>query len=204
MEPYWERELVINNRELRYQGIFRFDELINAINTALEEKGYQKREKRSEEIVTEEGRKVFIELCPFKEKTNYATVMIKIKIVLDHLTEKTEVLNDEKRLFQMGDVLVAFDAWVLTDYSSRWGMKPWVYFMKGLINKYAYKWPMEKGLAGEVSGDTAYVYAQVKKLLNSYRGEVGKGIPEENVKKNIESEVRHAIALGMRKEIKKG
>ena len=59
MEPYYEGNLVINNRELIYKGIFRVDDLFREINMALQERGYTPREKKSEELVTEAGRKTF-------------------------------------------------------------------------------------------------------------------------------------------------
>ena len=59
METNFERNLIINNRELAYKGIFRVAELFSTINRALEEKGYTKREKKTEEIVTESGRQTF-------------------------------------------------------------------------------------------------------------------------------------------------
>lgn len=190
MEHYFERNLVINNKELVYKGIFRADELFSAINRALEEKGYEKREKKTEEIVTESGRKTYVELRPFKEKTNYAKFVIKIKITLDNVNEKVETINDVKRKYHLGDVEVLFDAWILTGYADMWGMKPWVYFLKGIINKYLYTFPLESGFTGEVTGDTVYIFNKVKKLLRSYRAEDLKHTPEEEVMKSMEKEIK--------------
>lgn len=189
-ELNFEKNLIINNRELKYRGIFRADELFTAINQALEERGYQKREKKSEELVTEKGKRTYVELRPFKVKTNYATLMIKIKITLDYLTETAEKLKGEKRLFQQGDVLIAFDAWSMTDYENRWGMKPWVYFLKGMINKFLYQFPLEAGFTGELVGDTAYIYAKIKKLLSSYRPTAGKQPTEEEIRKQMEEVIK--------------
>ena len=116
-----EKNLVVNNKELTYSGIFRVDDIFTTINKALEAKGYTKREKKSEELVTPLGRLLSLELRPYKEVSNYMTLMIKIKIALDNVTETVE---DGKK-FQKGDVHISFDAWSLTDYEHRWGMKPW-------------------------------------------------------------------------------
>ncbi len=196
MEPYFEKNLIINHREFKYKGIFRVDELFSAINRALEERGYEKREKRSEEVVTEEGRKSYIELRPFKVMSNYVTLMIKIHIELERITEITEVLKGEKKLFQQGEVTLYFDAWSLTDYKGRWGMRPWTYFLKGMINKFIYKYPTESGFTGELVGDTAVIYARIKKLFNSYKVEVGKAPSEEEIRKQVEEEIRLEIEEG--------
>ena len=184
-----EKNLIINNRELRYKGVFRVEELFSAINKALQEKGYEKNEKKTEEVVSEEGRRTHIELRPYKVKTEYVMLMIKIKITLDAVTETVETVNGVKQKFQNGDVLVVFDAWLMTDYENRWTMKPLVYFLKSFINKYVYTFPLEAGFTGELTGDTAHVYATIKKLLQSYKYQVGKAVREEDVRKEMEREV---------------
>ncbi|MBI2103325.1 hypothetical protein HYT55_05765 [Candidatus Woesearchaeota archaeon] len=184
-----EKNLIINNRELRYKGVFRVEELFSTINKALQEKGYEKNEKKTEEVVSEEGKKTHIELRPYKVKTEYVMLMIKIKITLDAVTETVETVHGVKQKFQSGDVLVVFDAWLMTDYENRWTMKPLVYFLKSFINKYLYTFPLEAGFAGELTGDTAHVYAAIKKLLQSYKYQAGKAVREEDVRKEMEREV---------------
>lgn len=191
MESYYERNLVINNRGLVYKGIFRVDELFQEINRTLEERGYTLREKKSEELVTETGRKTFVELRPFKVKTSYITLLIAIRITLDNVTETKELVAGERQKFQNGDVTITFDAWLMTDYQRRWGMKPFVYFMKGIINKYLYKFPLEASAPGELSEDTAIVYGRIKKLLNSYTPKEGRRvISEKDVMREMEEEMK--------------
>ena len=189
-EVQYEKNLIINGRALTYKGIFREDELFSAINRVLEERGYEKREKKTEEVVTEGGRRTYVELRPFKELSNYIVLQIKMKITLDNVTGKIEEVNGEKKKFQQGDVHIVFDAWELTDYQSRWGMKPFVYFMKGFINKYVYTMPIEAGSKGVLAGDTAFIYGAIKKMLNAYKLEVGKGPKEEDIRRQMEEDVK--------------
>jgi len=42
IDTHCEKNLIINNRELKYKGIFLADELFSVINHALEERGYEK------------------------------------------------------------------------------------------------------------------------------------------------------------------
>ncbi len=193
VETLFQKELIINNRELKYKGIFRSDELFHVINKAIETRGYEKREKKTEETVAEGGKKVQVELRPFKDKSMYQRLMIKIKVTLDNVTETIEETAGVNRKYDQGSVHIAFDAWSLTEYESRWQMKPLVFFLKSVINKYVYTWPMEAGFKGEVAEDTAYIYAQLKKLLNSYKFEAGKVAPEEEVKRSVEEEIRKEV-----------
>ena len=190
IDTHYEKELIINGRELRYSGILKPDEVFVVINRALEEKAYIKKEKKTEEIVTPEGRTFILELRPYKEKTKYIALMIKIKVNLNNVIESTEVVHGIRRKFQKGDLLIVFDAWKLTDNESRWGLKPFVYFMKGFINKFIYTFPLESEVTGELVGDTAYIYAQIKKLLRSYGDEPEKAIGEEEVRRSIEKEIK--------------
>jgi len=184
-----ERNLVINNRQLKYSGIVLLDELFNVIEHALQEKGYEKREKKAEETVTETGRNYYLELRPFKVKTNYVTLMIKIKVEVNDITDSTQDFDGIKRNFEKGNMVVSFDSWLLTDYHNRWGMKPFVYFWKALVNKWIYSYPLESGFEGELVGDTAYIYNKIKKLLNKYRKQDATYVFEKDVKKAVREEI---------------
>ena len=188
MQLHNEKDLVVNNKELLYKGIFRSDDVFHVINQALKERDYQKREKRSEELVAEAGKQSYVELRPFKEVTHYMTFMIKIKIIFDKVTETTEVIDGMKRKFLNGDVKIVFDSWLLGDYKERWITQPWLYFVKGLINKYVYTFSIDAGFKGNLNADTAYIYAKVKKLLDSYKFESGKVVKEKDVIEQIAEE----------------
>ncbi len=192
-EVNYEKSLIINNRQLKYNGLFRADELFSTLNRVIEERGYEKREKKSEEIVAEEGRRSYVELRPYKVITNYLTLMIKIKVNLDKVTEKLETARGEKKKYQQGELLIAFDAWVLTDYKDRWGMKPGFYFLKSLVNKFVYKTPIEAGVQGILVADTAYIYARIKKMLDSYRPGEERPKKEEEIRKEVEEELNKEI-----------
>ncbi len=195
LDTHCEKNLIINNRELHYKGIFRADELFMVVNKALLAKGYERREKKTEEIVAVGGKRTYIELRPFKEKANYATLMIKIRITLDNVTDSVETVRGEKRKFHNGDVSIVFDAWSLSDYEARWNMKPYVFFMKAIINKFLYTFPLESGFTRELTRDTAYVYAQIRTLLNSYVKKEGKIVKEEDVRKMMEKEMKESASV---------
>lgn len=184
-----EKDLIINNRELKYKGIFHVDELFASINRALEERGYAKREKKTEEVVTETGRNTYVELRPYKVKTNYLAMLLKIKINLDQVQEVVEEVDNAKIRYQQGNVNIYFDAWILTDWQLRWNMSPLTFFLKGFINKFLYIFPLEAGATGELAGDTAYVYARVKKLLASYSPLGGKAVREEDIRRQVQEEI---------------
>ncbi len=196
MDIHYERELVINGREIKYKGIFRYDELFSLINEVLVDKGYVKQEKKTEELVTEEGRKTFVELRPYKIKSNYVTLMIKIKVIMDKVTETVKEHEGGKKKFQQGDLNIIFDSWVLSDYRSRWGMKPFVFFWKGVIKKLLYKWPLEEGFRNELVADTVYINTEIKQLLKTYQPELAPQLSDEEVRRRIAEDIELAESAG--------
>lgn len=181
-----EANLVINNRELNYKGIFRASDLFQTINRLLLERDFVKNEKKTEEVNTEEGRRSYIELRPTKVKSGYITLQVRIKITMDRVTSVVEEVNGVPTRFEKGDIDISFDGWVKTDYSGRWTQHPWVYFMKGIINKFVYPFKLEQKYASEIFVDVAYIYGGIRNLLNSYSGKSSKPISEEDVKKQVE------------------
>ncbi len=191
-----EKELIINSRELKYKGIFHVEELFAAINRALEERGYTKREKKTEELVTETGKKTYLELRPYKIKADYLSLMLKLRITLDNVQEVFEKVDHAKVRFEQGDITIYFDAWVLTDWQQRWSMSPLTFFLKGFINKFLYVFPLEAGAKGELAGDTAYVYARVRKLLAAYAPKEGKAVREEDIRRQVQEEIAKEMKEG--------
>ena len=114
-----QKNLVVNNKQLVYKGIFKVDEIFSLVNKVVKEKGYSKNEKKSEETVTTSGKKLVLELRPSKIVTNYITLMIKIKISLENVQEVVEEIDDQKRKVDKGDILISFDSWSITDYEHK-------------------------------------------------------------------------------------
>jgi len=193
MDIHYERELVINGREIKYKGIFRYDELFRLINDTLVNRGYDKQEKKSEELVTEKGRRTYVELRPYKIKSNYITLMIKIKIILDKVTETVKEYESGKKKFQQGDVNIIFDSWILSDYRNRWGSKPFIFFWKGIIRKLLYRWPLEDSFKNELVNDTVYINAQIKQLLKTYQPELAPQLSDEEVRRRIAEEIESGL-----------
>lgn len=164
-----ERELVINNRQIRYSGIFLVYEFFDAINDSLKERGYTLREKKSEETVTESGKNYYLELRPYKSISSYADLLIKIKINLKNVTDSIQEHEESKRVYQKGDIHIAIDSWAITDYEHRWMMKPFTWFMKAFVNKYIYRFSFEAAFPGILAGDTAHLCGSIRGLLATYR-----------------------------------
>ena len=184
-----ENTLVINNRELVYKGIFRSEDIFQLINKVLAERGYNKSEKRSEEINTEEGRKFYVELRPVKVKTSYLKLEMRMRITFDAVTSVVEEKQEVKSRYDLGDVHIIFDGWVKTDYKERWTQNPYSYFLKGWINKYIYKLKLDDSYVSEIFSDTAYMYGLLRLLFDSYVPKEKNIVREKDVVAHMEKEI---------------
>ncbi|MBI1968355.1 hypothetical protein HYS49_00430 [Candidatus Woesearchaeota archaeon] len=189
MKTSHEKNLVINNRELRYHGPFRTEDLFRAINKVLEGRQYSKREKKTEESVQPEGKNTFIELRPWKEKTPEVTLMLKIKMDLQNVREALVEKEGHKQKMQQGDVLVALDAWLLTDYEHHWRMHPITYFLRAMANKFLYKSREDRQIMAELQSDAGAVTAAVQGLFKSYGVQKERSLHEETVRKTVAEEL---------------
>ena len=188
-QNFGERNLVVNHRVLNYSGIFHVKELFDVVNKSLLEKEYTLRDKRNEEVVSETGKNYYLEIRPFKDKTRYVTLMQKIVIRLRNVTTIVQEFDGHQILFDSGEIEIVFDAWSYTDYESRWGMKPTVYFLKALINQWFVHLPMESGFTGELVSDTGYIYGAVKDLLAGYRRRDRSYVSEVDVRSEVEKDI---------------
>jgi len=163
-----EKKLVIDGLELHYEGLFDLDKLLEIIDKYVKERGYSTAEKRRHETVKTKSKQFSMELRPTKIKTEYYSLMIKIRINISNLKEVEVMKDDVKTKLHKGDITMLFDAWTTTDYKNRWENKPLYYFLLILVDKFIYKFHSGK-FYGEVLEDTHYIYNNIKAHLNLHR-----------------------------------
>lgn len=164
-----QKSLIVNSLELNYKGAFSFDEFYRTLKKKTESLGYKFHEKRFEQFNGETGKNLFIELRPFKQKTAYAALTLKIRIDMRNVKDVSIEVDGVPTALQEGEIDILFDAWIMMHYNKRWNMSPLVWFAKSVINKWIYQFPLEGGFAGEVAADTHQIYQHVKAFLNLYR-----------------------------------
>jgi hypothetical protein len=163
-----EKRLIIDQLRLNYSGIFNLNELYKMIDGWLYEKGYDKYEKKNEEQVLETGRKIEIELRPWKKTTDYAKNEIRLRIFVDNMVDIEVERDGSKMKMHKGDIQMIFDAFLETDYEHRWENKPMYYFFRTLVDKYIFKIYTGKFI-GNLTADTKDLHQRIKAYLNLYR-----------------------------------
>jgi hypothetical protein len=148
--------------------VFDLNRLLKAIDKYTAEKGYEKAEKRRQEIVKPEGKRFTMELRPIKVKTDVYSLMIKIRITITDLKKIAVKDKKKKKTMHSGNIVMLFDAWLLTEWEGRWEKKPYYYFFLILVDKFIKKLHSDK-YVGELIDDTHYIHENVKAHLNLHR-----------------------------------
>lgn len=162
-----EKNLVIDGLELDYEGVFDMGQLLAKIDEAASKKGYSSSEKRREEHVTPSGKEFHIELRPTKRMSEDDWLTIKMRIFITNLKDVAVVREKRKVKLQSGKIHIIFDSFVFGSHEWKWEA-PWFTFAKKLYEKIAYKIWTDK-YEDLVSGDTHFVYDEIKGFLNLYR-----------------------------------
>ncbi len=163
-----EREVMLDKLRLTYEGLFSVAELYTMIDEWFREKGYDKRENKNIEVVDPDGKSIEIVIEPWKKVTDYAKNVIKIRIVMTHIKDVEVEKDGTKIKLNQGKVQFVFDAFLETDYESRWEGKPIFYFIRTVFDKYFYK-PFTAGFQMGVKADTMDLHQRIKSFLNLYK-----------------------------------
>ncbi|MFH1054102.1 MAG: hypothetical protein V1740_06810 [Candidatus Woesearchaeota archaeon] len=163
-----EREIIVDRNRLTYEGLFSVIDLYTMIDEFFEDKGYDKREKKNVERVKAEGKYIELELEPWKKLTDYAKSVIKVRILMSDIKEVEVEKEGVKVKLNQGKVQFVFDAYLETDYEHRWEMKPMFFFIRTLLDKFAFK-NYTVSFKNEVKSDLSQLIIMIRSFLNLYR-----------------------------------
>lgn len=163
-----ERETVVDRLRLTYEGLFDVNELYKFIDTYFREKGYDKKEIKNIEKVSDEGKYIELLLEPWKKITDYARNVIRVRIVMSDIKD-VEVEKDKTKVkLNQGKVQVVIDAYMDTDYEERWENKPTFFFIRTLFDRFFYR-QYTLGYQANVLNDVNQLHSNLKAFLNLYR-----------------------------------
>ena len=163
-----EREICVDKMRLSYEGLFKVTELYKLIDGWLRQKGYDKREKRMSESVTKNGKFIEWEMEPWKKITDYAKIVIRLRVILTDIKEIDVEVDKMKVKTNQGKADFIFDGILETDYENRWENKPLFFFLRTLFDKYIYK-PYTAGYQSNCLDYVNDLHSRIKAFLNLYR-----------------------------------
>jgi len=163
-----ERNLIVDQLKLSYDGLFDLSELYNLINSWFYEKGWDKHERINQEQVTAEGRQIRLLLEPWKSISDHFKLIIRIKLNFNDVKD-VEVEKEELKVkINQGEIKMIIDGFILTDRRGLWKDKPFLWFLVIIFNKYFFKQNYTKAQRWVIS-DIDDLYQRIKTFLNVYK-----------------------------------
>ena len=163
-----EREIVVQEQRVTYEGIFSLDELHKTISDWCANKHYDRLDKLHTESVKPEGKFIDIELQPDKNIDDYTNFMIRIRIYASNIKDVTVEMDGRKRRLNQGKVQIVLDAFIKTDYQGRMEGKPIYTFFRTLYDKYIYKSDMARH-EDNLKSDVAHLKETIYNYLNLFK-----------------------------------
>lgn len=163
-----EKEMIVADQRITYEGIFSLDELHKLITEWLEQKKYDRMDKLHTESIRPDGKYVDIVLEPDKMIDDYTDLIIRIRMYVSQLKEVMVEMDGRKRRLNTGKIQIVLDAWVKTDYQGRMESKPIYQFMQTLYDKYIFKTEMSKQHS-QLKGDVAHLKESITNYLNLFK-----------------------------------
>ena len=163
-----EKITVTGKESINYEGLFSVKDLYQLIEDWVNSKGYFPVEVAVEEVVEKEGKVITAKLAPFKKLTDYAKAVINIEIMISDCKEVEVTRAGKKQKLNKGSVLIEIQSILETDYEHRWEMKPWLYIVRSVFEKYIYT-PFLSGYKKAVRADTDHLKEQIKAYFNLYK-----------------------------------
>ena len=163
-----ERETLIYNERIIYEGLFSVADLYSLIDEYFEEKGYDKREKKNIERVTKEGKFIEIEMEPWKKLTDYVKSSLRVRMQMHNVRETDIVKDGVKVKLHQGSVNIVMSCFLITDYEDKWEAKPIFFFLRSLWDKFFMGNYMTQHKA-EALNDFTQLKSQIQSYLNLYR-----------------------------------
>ena len=163
-----ERHMIIDHLKLSYEGLLNVSELYALISAWFYEKGWDWYEKMNEEQLLPGGKQFHLVIEPFRNITDYYTLVIALKLNIADVHEVTVEHEGKKLQLQQGTLHLTFDGYVVSDRKGKWEQKPFLWFLGIIIEKYFYRAPAR--LAEErLKDDVEDLHSRIKKFLNTFQ-----------------------------------
>ena len=161
-----EKKFVVDGVKIKYSGNFDVIEFYKKVEEWISSKGKEKEIKKKTEHVKPEGKRIewFIEI--WEDVTEYARSIVRIDAIFTDIKEVKD--KKTKRKLNKGKAVITFDGILETDIQGKWQQKPWFFFLRALVDKFIYKFHMNK-IEDKLAADTYELHDKLDDFFNSYK-----------------------------------
>jgi len=171
-----ERKLLVDRYKITYDGLLDFNSLYKTIRQWFFDKGFDRNDKKSEEIHHPEGTSVYIDMRPWKKLSKYVRQHYRLQIFADRLKSVEVEREGVKQTLNQGKIQIFIDVYHDTDWLNQWDGIPFFYFLRTLYDKYIFKYMNESTEKG-IMADFNHLTLHIQSYLNIYQTE-GKFKPQ--------------------------
>ncbi len=163
-----EKKFVVDGMQLSYEGPFDIIEFYKKVEEWISAKGKEKEIKKKVEHVEPRGKNIewFLEI--WEDVTDYARTIVRMRALFKDVTEVKIKKDQKRRKLNKGNVLITFDGILETDIEGRWQQKPLFYFARALVDKFIYKFHMNK-IQDKLAADVNDLNDTLTDFFNSYK-----------------------------------
>ncbi|MDO8642268.1 MAG: hypothetical protein Q7R76_01600 [Candidatus Woesearchaeota archaeon] len=153
-------------KKISYEGYFNYRELFRILDFWQRDKFYDKREHRSEEMVTDKGKNIDLEFLPWKKYTDYFKGVFKIVITVQHMKEVEIMVRGEKRKMNHGSIDIQITGYLIVDYEGYWDRHPLLTFIRDIFDRY-FNWYITKKYINMLTDHANDLYFSLSSYLNA-------------------------------------
>jgi hypothetical protein len=158
----------VSSLKIKYEGLFRLNDLYDVIEHWTKERGYDKEEKINHEQILKTGRDILVETMPTKAFSDYDRITIKMVINIKNMKDVVIKKDNLDVHMNQGKVIISLTGFYITDYAGRWEGKPWFFFMRAVFDRWIYPVNTSKHELA-VSEEVNHLYQIIKGYLNMNR-----------------------------------
>ncbi len=163
-----EKKFVVDGMKLSYNGPFDVIEFYRKVEDWISEKGKEKEIKKKVEHVEPSGKKIEWLIEIWEDVAEYARTLVRVRALFNDVKEVKIKRGKTKKGLNKGNVLIILDGILETDISGKWQQKPVFYFLRALVDKFAYKFYMNK-MEDKLAKDVYELHDTLKDFFDSYK-----------------------------------
>ena len=186
-----EKEIYVDRLTITYEGLFDYKDLLKLINDWAREKKYYKEITSSKEKVTKIGKNIEIEFQFQRKIPPLNRSLINMGLSVEDMTDVKQEMDGQLKNLHNAIVEVVFHSYLASSIRARWETRGYVAFIRGIINKFVYKFD-RPARAGVVVGETKDLAFKIRGFLNSYPKRIKEETKEAAIKESRMPEIDKA------------
>ena len=184
-----EREIYVDRMIIRYDGAFRYKELLDLIDNWCRAKRYEKEIISQKHKVAKDGKTSVMSFQLHRKFTPVHISVIDIVVTGSHMIDRDYTIDGRHVTLNEGDVEIVFNGFLMTHLKNRWESRPKFALIRKIIDKFVYK--LERpSLAGTVVSDAKDLAKQLRACMIIYKHRIEALKAEEEAEESIEKDVK--------------